>query len=122
MLAIVACASNGTSGIGQASSTAVQNGAMAEGNGTTGETLAAFAATLEAMSQSRVDRGGDTDTWNGLVNDLQRLQLNLRVRPKRAEAESPTSWTVRMRQPGPGLPPLPCSGTNRGQGKCYWPR
>ena len=30
------------------------------------------------MSQSRVDRGGDTDTWNGLVNDLQRLQLNLR--------------------------------------------
>lgn len=51
---------------------------MAEGNGTTGETIAAFAATLEAMSQSRVDRGGDPDTWNGLVNNLQRLQLTLR--------------------------------------------
>jgi hypothetical protein len=44
----------------------------------TAETLTGFATLLTAMSESRVDRGGDSEKWNALVNDLQRLQLVLR--------------------------------------------
>jgi len=42
------------------------------------ETLSAFAATLDSMSHCRVDEGGDPKLWNRLVNELQRLQLDLR--------------------------------------------
>jgi hypothetical protein len=51
---------------------------MPADSGATPQTLLAFAATLDSMSLSRVDRGGDPATWNGLVNELQRLQLDLR--------------------------------------------
>jgi hypothetical protein len=51
---------------------------MPDDSEVTRETLAAFAATLGSMSQCRVDRGGDSTAWNRLVNELQRLQLDLR--------------------------------------------
>lgn len=56
----------------------MQNGETPEDTGATSETLPAFAATLDSMSLSRVDRGGVPATWNGLVSELQRLQLDLR--------------------------------------------
>jgi hypothetical protein len=56
----------------------MQNGQMSGDESTTAETLAAPAATLTAMSETRVDRGGESDKWNALVNDLQQLQLGLR--------------------------------------------
>ena len=56
----------------------MHNGDMPEDSGATRETLAAFAATLDSMSQCRVDRGSDAKGWNRLVNGLQRLQLDLR--------------------------------------------
>jgi hypothetical protein len=51
---------------------------MPDDSEATRETLAAFAGTLDSMSQCRVDRGGDPTAWNRLVNELQRLQLDLR--------------------------------------------
>jgi hypothetical protein len=57
---------------------AVHNGDMLGDSATTREALSAFAATLDSMSQCRVDSGGDPKVWNQLVNELQRLQLELR--------------------------------------------
>jgi hypothetical protein len=42
------------------------------------EALQQFTSTLNAMSLTQVDRGGDPKAWNGLVQQLQRLQLILR--------------------------------------------
>lgn len=51
---------------------------MPQDSGAITETLGAFVATLGSMSEGRVDRGGDPERWNRLVNELQRLQLELR--------------------------------------------
>jgi hypothetical protein len=56
----------------------MQNGEMPEDLEATRETLEVFAATLNSMSQCRVDRGDEPQVWNRLVNELQRLQLDLR--------------------------------------------
>jgi hypothetical protein len=56
---------------------AVHNGEVPN-DGATKQTLEAFAGILNSMSECRVESGGDPNSWNHLVNDLQRLQLDLR--------------------------------------------
>lgn|GEM_PF-1839723 len=52
---------------------------MPQDDTSTDAKLAAFSSTLGSMAASTLDKGGDPEHWNRLVNELQRLQLDLRT-------------------------------------------
>ncbi len=50
------------------------------------EAISAYRATLLRMHAGRVETGGDPESWNLLVNQMQELHLRLRETPEGRQA------------------------------------